>query len=208
MQVLFKDIQKLKRQKPSNCDDLEKQHKNHLLMSDVDNSKTIKILSPQEIDNWKIYTKYPKKLKLGCRLRSKTYFLNELLPRSAFFEKNGRTHARLFHGTKSNHLFSILKQNLRIYGGGTLGKGFYVTPSLEKALIYTSKIQQQKETFPIILTLEVPDPHLLRVCCIDRLNESSCCENADVYTDYDELWQFIIKDQNILDLIQFEVWIV
>jgi hypothetical protein len=116
----------------------------------------------------------------------------------------------MFHGTRSQNLIKILKDRIRPVGNGALGKGFYMTPILEKALNYTVKQQQldSSKTFPVIIEIFVPRPNLLKVCCLDRSNELSCCHDGDLYTDYDILWQFLVKDQKLLDLFHYNVWII
>ena len=167
-------------------------------------------MEPKEIEWWLKYTKTARRLRPGSRLSNESYPLSSLLSPNALVVKDGIPCARLFHGTRSQNLPKILRDGLRPVGGGALGRGFYMTPILEKALVYTSKSQQTQktETFPIVLEIFLPHPETIQVCCLDRSSEDSCCKNGDLYTDYDELWQFLAKDQEILRRCMYDLWII
>jgi hypothetical protein len=111
----------------------------------------------------------------------------------------------MFHGTTSRYLSSILKHGLKTVGGGALGKGFYVTPSFEKASLYTAKVQQQHSSgYPLFI--EVYIPYDTPTGCFDPSREG-CCPQAMLYTNPDELWQFVIKDQAFLGSLFFRILI-
>lgn len=155
-------------------------------------------------------TKRVSRIRSGCRLTDHPYAVRDLVPPSALVvDQHGREWVRMFHGARSQHLVRILKEGIQPHGRGVLGSGFYMTPSLEKALVYTSKSQQQQSlhaTVPIVLELFVPIDWT--VCCVDRKDRSSCCTGGQLYTEYDELWQFVCKDRTDLQRIRYHVWLL
>jgi len=208
----FDQIKQKKKVQTKSCDSLIQLSGKSSLSAPISHSTTKKIYIKDqlEIDNWILYTKPRKLLLPGCRLLQKYYPLIELLGENSIFNKRKRQFVRMFHGTRSQNLVHILKQGLRPVGNGTLGRGFYMTPSLEKALNYTMKQQEaeDRKTFPVILEIFLPNPEKIKVCCIDRTNESSCCPFGHLYTDYDDLWQYVVKDENVLKRFQYNIWIV
>ena len=148
-------------------------------------------------------TKHLVVIPPGCRLK-------ECHPIETLVSRNHRIPnenvVRMFHGTTSRYLSGILKHGLKTVGGGALGKGFYVTPSFEKASIYTAKVQQQQHSLGYPLFIEVYIPYDTPTGCFDPSREG-CCLQAMLYTNPDELWQFVIKDQTFLGSLFFRILI-
>jgi len=159
-------------------------------------------------------TKHLVVIPPGCRLKECHPIQNLVSRNHRIPNKNV---VRMFHGTTSRYLSGILKHGLKTVGGGALGKGFYVTPSFEKASIYTAKVQQQHSSgYPLFI--EVYIPYDTPTGCFEpgrqgpfsREGPSSregCCPQAMLYTNPDELWQFVIKDQTFLGSLFFRILI-
>jgi hypothetical protein len=127
-----------------------------------------------------------------CSLEEKKYKLKKLVNPNNICEYNNKKYIRMFHGTNTRHLTDILVHGLRLVGGGALGNGFYMTPSLVKAEQYNIK-QQQKDLriSPIILELFLPIK--TSVSAFPKIHT-----DVDLYTEKGEFWQFVTKNENFL----------
>jgi hypothetical protein len=123
--------------------------------------------------------------------------LSELLNPNHISEFENKKYIRMFHGTNSKHLTDILVNGLQLIGGGALGNGFYMTPSLVKAEQYNIK-QQQKNCKLTLIVLELFLPMTTTVAAFPNINE-----NADVYTEHNEFWQLIKKKRFYFMKIMF-----
>lgn len=209
MDRVFGELTNKRKKNSRVCDEMITERRaSGMTSSGQDATVLIRIKDREEIEKWIQKTKTVRKFVPGCRMGDKYYTLSELLPAGALVEKDGKTWVRLFHGTRSQNLNKLLRNGLKPVGGGTLGRGFYMTPVLEKAMIYTSKTQQLQmiHTFPIII--EILLPASTKVCCIDRARSETCCSVVPIFTDFDELWQFVCKDEHLLQSCSFEVWLV
>lgn len=156
-------------------------------------------------------TKYNTKIKIGCNLKDKIYSLSELLSENKnIFYINGIKYARMFHGTTEQNLNLLLEQGIKPIGGGVLGNGFYMTPSLEKALIYTSKLEFSSDFKPMIIEIWIKNPDSVTCCCLDK--KDLCCKDfiPDLITDFDdEIWQFCIKDIHFIKShLYYNFWLL
>ncbi len=147
-------------------------------------------------------TKEVAKLPLHCKLETKIYKLKNLVNNNNIFRHGKKKYVRLFHGTNSRHLGSILEKGLKLVGGGALGNGFYMTPSLLKAELYNLKQQQlkQNKTYsPVILELFLP--------ITTTVTATDYNLQTDLYTEDDVFWQFVCKSKEFLTNIPFNIWL-
>lgn len=156
-------------------------------------------------------TRYVPRIKANCRFTKEPVPLVEVVsPRALVVDpSSGKTWVRMFHGARSQHLISILKYGLQPIGKGVLGTGFYMTPSLEKALLYTAKDQQlsaHSKTNPIVMEILLPTTST--VCCIDRSSPGTCCSSSTLFTEHDHVWQFVCKDNDILQTFPYRIWLL
>lgn len=160
------------------------------------------------LNKWIQMTRHTPRLRSHCRLGMDAKLLKELVsPRAIVSTPEKTKYIRMFHGARSQHLYTILKDGLRTLGRGVLGNGFYMTPSLEKALLYTSKAQQLTTgTNPIVIEMLLPMD--TTVCCIDPNNRNACCTNANLFTEYNDVWQFVCKDESFLKGILYQIWVL
>lgn len=137
-----------------------------------------------------------------CSLENKKYKLKTLVNSNNIVVNGNKKYIRMFHGTNSKHLNSILEEGLKLVGGGALGNGFYMTPSLTKAEIYNTKQQQLKENqrySPIVLELFLPIT--TTVSALDYK-----IQDSDMFTENNSFWQFICKKLMFLKTIEFNIW--
>lgn len=180
----------------------DKKQKQQQIIVPVDNE--IKILFKNEIQLKKIRqdTKDLLLLPPQCDLEKKNYKLKNLVNQNNIFNIGNKKYVRMFHGTNSKHLNNIVSEGLKLIGGGALGNGFYMTPSLTKAELYNIKQQQLKQNkkySPIILELFLPI----------HTNVSALeyqIQNSDLFTEKNAFWQFICKSNSILHNIKFNIW--
>jgi hypothetical protein len=102
------------------------------------------------------------------KIPDSTYKLIDLVPKENIL-KNGKD-VRMFHGTKMVHWKNIKKQGIQPVGGGSLGKGFYFTPSVARATDYLfrqkkeqKKKNSEKELAPVLIELTIKDANTLTV---------------------------------------------
>ena len=174
----------------------------HQLYYPLQNETRILFKNENELKKIRKNTKQLVILLPQCNLQRKKYKLKNLINPNNIFNYGNKKYIRMFHGTNSRHLSGILEEGLKLIGGGALGNGFYMTPSLIKAELYNTKQQQLKENkkySPIILELFLPIK--TNVSALDYE-----IENSDLYTENNSFWQFICKDEHFLNSIKFNIW--
>jgi hypothetical protein len=77
-------------------------------------------------------------------------------------------------------------------------------------MVYTSKAQdtQARHTFLVVPEIFLPRPEQISVCSVDPSSKTACCRDADLYTEYDEPWQFVARDRDFLSGLAYNVWIL
>ena len=137
-----------------------------------------------------------------CSLEEKKYKLKKLVNENNIYKVKDKKYIRMFHGTNTRHLTDILVHGLRLVGGGALGNGFYMTPSLVKAEQYNIKQQQKGMNIsPIVLELFLPIK--TTVSAYPEIHA-----DVDLYTEKGEFWQFVTKNENFLKKsIRFNIFI-
>lgn len=168
----------------------------------IQNETRILFKNENELKQIRKNTKELVVLPPHCNLERKKYKLKNLVNSSNIFNHGNKKYIRMFHGTNSRHLSSILEEGLKLIGGGALGNGFYMTPSLIKAELYNIKQQQLKENkkySPIILELFLPIK--TSVSALDYH-----IENSNLFTEKNSFWQFICKNEHFLNSIKFNIW--
>ena len=141
----------------------------------------------------KIFHKLENKIEpISCSLQPKKMKLSELMNPNHVCEFENKKYIRMFHGTNSKHLTDILVNGLQLIGGGALGNGFYMTPSLVKAEQYNIK-QQQKNCKLTPIVLELFLPMTTTVSAFPNIHD-----DANVYTEQNEFWQFVTKNESFL----------
>ena len=137
-----------------------------------------------------------------CSLEEKKYKLKKLVNENNIYKVKTKKYIRMFHGTNTRHLTDILVHGLRLVGGGALGNGFYMTPSLVKAEQYNIK-QQQKDMNISPIVLELFLPIKTTVSAYPEIHT-----DVDLYTEKGEFWQFVTKNENFLKKsIRFNIFI-
>tara|TARA_E500000178_G_C16914853_1_gene704443 strand:+ start:405 stop:1028 length:624 start_codon:yes stop_codon:yes gene_type:complete len=137
-----------------------------------------------------------------CSLEEKKYKLKKLVNENNIYKVKDKKYIRMFHGTNTRHLTDILVHGLRLVGGGALGNGFYMTPSLVKAEQYNIK-QQQKDMNISPIVLELFLPIKTTVSAYPEIHT-----DVDLYTEKGEFWQFVTKNENFLKKsIRFNIFI-
>lgn len=149
--------------------------------------------SENELKQIRNFTKRIAKIEpISCSLQPKKMKLSELMNPNHVCEFENKKYIRMFHGTNSKHLTDILVNGLQLIGGGALGNGFYMTPSLVKAEQYNIK-QQQKNCKLTPIVLELFLPMTTTVSAFPNIHD-----DANVYTEQNEFWQFVTKNESFL----------
>lgn len=120
------------------------------------------------------------------------YRLIDLVPPENILP-NGKD-IRMYHGTKLLHWENIKKCGIKPVGGGTLGAGFYFTPSVRRAThyLFVNKAAQKKKLGPVLVELTIKDA--------DKLKVGNLASNFPIKTiKMDHYWQFIAKSPSIID---------
>lgn len=156
------------------------------------------IKSENDLRKLRTVTRKLGKITQHCFLERKKYRAQELINPNNIFHHGSRQYIRMFHGTNLKHIISILQDGLQLVGGGLLGEGFYMTPSLEKSEQYILK-QGQKKNNPIVLELFLPI-----TTTVSAYNYH--LPNSNLYTEKDSFWQYICKDEQFLKSIVYNIW--
>ena len=130
----------------------------------------------------------------GRKFVSGTKRLIDLVPPENIL-KNGKD-IRMYHGTKALHWNDIKKNGIKPIGNGTLGKGFYFTPNVERATVYLlrQKPKQKRDVGPVLIELVIKDANKLMVGSL----ESKCPIKTKMLAGYGDYWQFIVRSENVI----------
>ena len=103
---------------------------------------------------------------------------------------------RMYHGTKHLHWDDIKKNGLKPVGGGTLGKGFYFTPSVKRATnyLFREKREQKHDLDPVLLELRIKDADTLKV---GNLSSDYPIKTLPIFND-GYYWQFVVSSPEII----------
>ena len=123
------------------------------------------------------------------------YKLIDLVPAKNIL-KNGKD-VRMYHATKVLHWDNIKENGIKPVGGGTLGKGFYFTPSVDRATHYffSKKPTQKKKLDPVLIELIIKDADKLTVGSLD----SNFPIKTKIIGSIQSYWQFIVNSNEIID---------
>lgn len=116
----------------------------------------------------------------------------------------------LYHATNIKSLMNILEHGIQVRSGtGTLGPGFYVTPTASASIQWARRGGQT-----VVIELAVRDPNEATVSCVPRNSEfqKNCRSDCMFYTAYEtkfmhrykggffpHFWQYVVKDQKYFD---------
>lgn len=133
----------------------------------------------------------------------KKLLLGDLIPP----RKEASSEILLYHATSVNDLMKILENGIRVQRGtGTLGHGFYLTPTAAASIQWARRGGQK-----VVIELAVPDPSKATVSCVPRNQEfqKNCRKDCMFYTAYETkfmrrgfipyFWQYVVKDQKYFD---------
>jgi hypothetical protein len=153
----------------------------------------------QHLLSHKAFLEFSKKMNhhvttYGKKFVSGTKRLIDLVP-SENILKNGKD-IRMYHGTKALHWNDIKKNGIKPIGDGTLGKGFYFTPNVEKATVYLlrQKHTQKRDVDPVLIELVIKDADKLIVGSL----ESKCPIKTKMLAGYGDYWQFIVRSEDVI----------
>jgi hypothetical protein len=125
------------------------------------------------------------------------YKLIDLVPPENILE-NGKD-IRMYHGTKVLHWDDIKQNGIKPVGGGTLGKGFYFTPSVERAThyLFVKKPAQKKKLEPVLIELTIKNANILTVGNLNSNFPIKTNDKLPFKTNF--YWQFIVDSNEIID---------
>ena len=116
----------------------------------------------------------------------------------------------LYHATNMRSLMNMMENGIQVRSStGTLGPGFYVTPTAAASIQWARRGGQT-----VVIELAVRDPREATVSCVPRNQEfqKKCRSDCMFYTAYEtkfmhrykggffpHFWQYVIKDQKYFD---------
>ena len=130
------------------------------------------------------------------KFESEKYNLIDLVPPENRM-KNGRD-IRMYHGTKLLHWKDIKEQGIKPIGGGTLGTGFYFTPSVSRATdyLFRDKKQQKQLLTPVLIELLIKGADKLTVG--DLKSKCPIKTNPRLPDGNFYYWQFIVTSPSVI----------